>query len=88
MDSPEPITAADDRVAEMKVPGTSCFVVSGKYRVNMDTPHSSDELIDLKRARKEPLLESLAPTLSRGLVSYTGYSFAYPRDHSGGGWLD
>ncbi len=43
------IRAADKQVSEMLVPGTPCIVVNGKYRVNMDSVGSSDELIDLVR---------------------------------------
>ena len=41
------IRAADAQVAEMKVPSTPCIVVNGKYRVEMSSLQSSDELIDL-----------------------------------------
>jgi thiol:disulfide interchange protein DsbA len=41
------IGAADAQVAEMKVPSTPCIVVNGKYRVEMSSLQSSDELIDL-----------------------------------------
>jgi thiol:disulfide interchange protein DsbA len=43
------IRAADAQVAAMQVPGTPCIVVNGKYRVNMDSVGSGDELIDLVR---------------------------------------
>jgi len=39
--------AADAQVLAMKVPGTPCIVVNGKYRVNMDSLRSVDELTDL-----------------------------------------
>jgi len=39
--------AADAQVVAMKVTGTPCIVVNGKYRVNMDTLRNSDELIAL-----------------------------------------
>ena len=41
------IRAADAQVAQMKVPGTPCIVVNGKYRVELDSLRSNDELIDL-----------------------------------------
>jgi len=41
--------AADAQVAAMQVPGTPCIVVNGKYRVEMDSLRSTDELIDLVR---------------------------------------
>jgi len=43
------IRAADAQVAAMQVPGTPCIVVNGKYRVNMDSVGSGDDLIDLVR---------------------------------------
>jgi thiol:disulfide interchange protein DsbA len=39
--------AANAQVMAMQVPGTPCIVVNGKYRLNMDSLRSSDELIDL-----------------------------------------
>jgi thiol:disulfide interchange protein DsbA len=39
--------AADEQVAAMKVPGTPCIVVNGKYRVNIPTTPPGDDLIDL-----------------------------------------
>lgn len=41
--------AADSQIVAMDVPGTPCIVVNGKYRVNMETLRSNDELIDLVR---------------------------------------
>jgi len=41
--------AADAQIRAMQVPGTPCIVVNGKYRVNMDSIGSGDELIDLVR---------------------------------------
>jgi thiol:disulfide interchange protein DsbA len=39
--------AADAQVTAMRVPSTPCIVVNGKYRLNMDSLRSGDELIDL-----------------------------------------
>ena len=39
--------AADAQIMAMQVPGTPCIVVNGKYRVNMDSVGSGDELISL-----------------------------------------
>lgn len=39
--------AADAQVMAMQVPGTPCIVVNGKYRVNMDSLRTVDELGDL-----------------------------------------
>jgi protein dithiol oxidoreductase (disulfide-forming) len=44
------IKAADAQVAAMHVPGTPCLVVNGKYRVNMDTLSSADDVIDIVNA--------------------------------------
>jgi len=41
--------AADAQVIAMDVPGTPTIVVNGKYRVNMDSLRSGDQLIDLVR---------------------------------------
>ncbi len=41
--------AADAQIAAMQVPSTLCIAVNGKYRVNMDSVGSNDELIDLLR---------------------------------------
>jgi len=37
--------ASDAQVEAMRVPGTPCIVVNGKYRVNMDSMRSVDDLI-------------------------------------------
>ncbi len=39
--------AADKQVTDMQVPGTPCIVVNGKYRVNLDSIQSDEELIGL-----------------------------------------
>jgi protein dithiol oxidoreductase (disulfide-forming) len=41
--------AADAQVIAMQVPGTPCIVVNGKYRVNLDSLQSQDDLISLVR---------------------------------------
>ena len=41
--------AADAQIFEMQVPSTPCIVVNGRYRGNMDTRRSGDEVIDLVR---------------------------------------
>jgi thiol:disulfide interchange protein DsbA len=41
------VRAADAQIAAMQVPGTPCIVVNGKYRVNLDSLSSTDDLIDL-----------------------------------------
>lgn len=41
--------AADAQVLAMRVPGTPCLIVNGKYRINMDTLRSQDDLIGLVR---------------------------------------
>jgi thiol:disulfide interchange protein DsbA len=41
--------AADTQIIAMHVPGTPCIVVDGKYRINMDSLQSLDDLIDLVR---------------------------------------
>jgi protein dithiol oxidoreductase (disulfide-forming) len=41
------IRAADAQIAAMKVPGTPCIVVNGKYRVDMQSVRNTDQLIDL-----------------------------------------
>jgi thiol:disulfide interchange protein DsbA len=41
--------AADTQIIAMHVPGTPCIVVNGKYRINMDSLQSLDDLIDLVR---------------------------------------
>ena len=37
--------AADAQVMAMRVPSTPCIVVNGKYRINMDSLHSQNDLI-------------------------------------------
>jgi thiol:disulfide interchange protein DsbA len=37
--------AADAQINAMQVPSTPCIVVNGKYRVNMDSMHSVDDLL-------------------------------------------
>jgi predicted DsbA family dithiol-disulfide isomerase len=39
--------AADAQIQAMRVPGTPCIVVNGKYRVNLDSMRSVDELVDV-----------------------------------------
>lgn len=39
--------AADAQVLAMNVPGTPCIVVNGKYRVNLDSLRTADELGEL-----------------------------------------
>jgi thiol:disulfide interchange protein DsbA len=39
--------SADSQIEKMKVPGTPCFVVNGKYRIEMGSLHNTDELIDM-----------------------------------------
>ncbi len=41
------IESADAQVMAMQVPGTPCIVVNGKYRLELDSLHSADELVDL-----------------------------------------
>jgi thiol:disulfide interchange protein DsbA len=41
------MNSADAQIAAMQVPSTPCIVVNGKYRIDMGSVHSSDELIDL-----------------------------------------
>jgi thiol:disulfide interchange protein DsbA len=41
------IKAADAQVMAMQVPGTPCIVVNGKYRLELDSLRSSDEIVDL-----------------------------------------
>jgi len=43
------IRSANAQVAAMQVPSTPCLVVNGKYRVNLDSPGSADDLVDLVR---------------------------------------
>jgi protein dithiol oxidoreductase (disulfide-forming) len=39
--------AADAQVLAMRVPGTPCLVINGKYRINMDSLHGQEDLFDL-----------------------------------------
>ena len=39
--------AADALIVAMHVPGTPCIIVNGKYRINMDSLRSQDDLIEL-----------------------------------------
>jgi thiol:disulfide interchange protein DsbA len=39
--------AADAKVMQMQVPGTPCIVVNGKYRINMDSLSSQDDVVEL-----------------------------------------
>ncbi|HTV79869.1 MAG TPA: thiol:disulfide interchange protein DsbA/DsbL [Steroidobacteraceae bacterium] len=41
--------AADAQVVAMKIPGTPCIVVNGKYRINMDSLRDIDDLFSLVR---------------------------------------
>ncbi|HEV2701176.1 MAG TPA: thiol:disulfide interchange protein DsbA/DsbL [Steroidobacteraceae bacterium] len=41
--------SADAQILAMQVPGTPCIVVNGKYRINMDSLHSEDDLIGMVR---------------------------------------
>jgi thiol:disulfide interchange protein DsbA len=43
------IRAADEQVAAMKVPGTPSLVVNGKYRLNMESLHGGEEVVELVR---------------------------------------
>jgi protein dithiol oxidoreductase (disulfide-forming) len=43
------IRAADAQIAAMRVPSTPCIVVNGRYRVNLDSLSSADDLVDLVR---------------------------------------
>lgn len=43
------IREADAQIMAMQVPGTPCIVVGGKYRVDMSSLHSRDDLIPLVR---------------------------------------
>jgi protein dithiol oxidoreductase (disulfide-forming) len=38
---------ADDQIMAMKIPGTPCIVVAGKYRINMDSLTSPGDVISL-----------------------------------------
>lgn len=39
--------AADAQIIEMHVPGTPCLVVDGKYRIEMDSLSSTEDVIDI-----------------------------------------
>lgn len=39
--------SADAQIQAMRVPGTPCIVINGKYRVNLDSVRSVDELVDM-----------------------------------------
>jgi thiol:disulfide interchange protein DsbA len=39
--------AADAQIEAMRVPGTPCIVINGKYRVNLDSVRSVEELVDM-----------------------------------------
>jgi thiol:disulfide interchange protein DsbA len=41
--------SADAQIIAMQVPGTPCIVVNGKYRINMESLHSEDDLIGMVR---------------------------------------
>jgi protein dithiol oxidoreductase (disulfide-forming) len=41
--------SADTQVGAMQIPGTPCIVVNGKYRINMDSLRSQDDLIGVVR---------------------------------------
>jgi thiol:disulfide interchange protein DsbA len=41
------IKAADAQVRAMEVPSTPCIVVNGKYRINMETLRTTDDVIDI-----------------------------------------
>lgn len=41
--------AADAQIVAMHVPGTPCIIVNGKYRINVDTLQTQDDLIGLVR---------------------------------------
>lgn len=43
------VEAANRQILAMKIPGTPCFVVGGKYRVEMRSLRSIDELVELIR---------------------------------------
>jgi len=43
------IRAADAQVIAMQVPSTPCLVVNGKYRIELGTLKSTDDIIDLVR---------------------------------------
>ena len=41
------IRAADAQILAMRVPGTPCLIVNGKYRVELDTLASTDDVIEI-----------------------------------------
>jgi thiol:disulfide interchange protein DsbA len=41
--------SADAQVMAMQVPGTPCLVVNGKYRVNLDSLHTPEDVIGVVR---------------------------------------
>jgi thiol:disulfide interchange protein DsbA len=41
--------SADAQIIAMRVPGTPCIVVNGKYRVNLDSLHSIEDVIGVVR---------------------------------------
>jgi thiol:disulfide interchange protein DsbA len=41
--------AADAQIVAMRVPSTPCIVINGRYRIDMNTLHSQDDLIGLVR---------------------------------------
>ncbi len=43
------VRTADTQVGAMQIPGTPCIVVNGKYRINMDSLRSQDDLIGIVR---------------------------------------
>jgi thiol:disulfide interchange protein DsbA len=38
---------ADAQIEAMRVPGTPCIVINGKYRVNLDSIRSIEQLVDM-----------------------------------------
>lgn len=43
------VDAANQQIVEMRVPGTPCFVIAGKWRIELRSLRSIDELIELIR---------------------------------------
>ncbi len=41
--------AADAQIIAMQVPGTPCLVVNGKYRIELDTLNTTEDVIDIVR---------------------------------------
>ncbi len=41
--------AADTQIIAMQVPSTPCIVVNGKYRVNLDSMQSADDIVGVVR---------------------------------------